>query len=209
MSKLIDLTGQRFGHLVVIKRAENSKCRQARWLCQCDCGQSTIVVGCQLRNGQIKSCGCLRREKLIQRSLRHGETHHRIYNIWLGIKRRCLKPGDSGYEKYGGRGITVCEEWRNSYVAFRDWAMANGYAEDLTIDRIDNNGPYSPENCRWTTNAEQAKNRRSTRLIEYNGKTLCIKDWARETGINYCTLFRRLSHGWSIERALTTPVQNR
>lgn len=129
-----------------------------------------------------------------------------MYRIWHGMKDRCLNKKGKNYASYGGRGITICEEWANSFETFRDWAMANGYRDDLTIERKENDGPYSPENCRWATEKEQANNRRSSRFIEHRGETHTLKEWAEIAGMSLEALKYRIDSGWSIEDALTKPV---
>ena len=168
MGKFVDLTGQRFGRLVVLKRAEN-KGERPMWLCECECGNIKTVRGCDLKNGHTQSCGCLHKEvvtSILESNVNqnsHGKRRTRLYSIWCGVKTRCFNEGRKCFKDYGGRGITVCDEWRNSFEAFYEWAMANGYADNLTIDRIDVNGDYSPENCRWITLDQQQRNKRTTK----------------------------------------------
>lgn len=139
----------------------------------------------------------------------HGETATRLHKIWSSMKERCYRSGHSHYADYGGRGIEVCEEWRNDFPAFKKWAEANGYANNLSIDRKDVNGDYSPENCRWATMREQQNNKRSNHLVSYNGATHTITEWADMLGINKTTIKERLRCGWTAEKALTTPVRKR
>lgn len=162
MAKLKDLTNQRFGRLMAICPMEKrSKSRNVIWLCRCGCGKLTTVVSGNLLTGNIKSCGCLRREKMGELSIRHGDTANgkmpRLYVIWGEMKYRCLNPNNKSYKYYGKKGISVCEEWKNSYLAFKWWAIFHGYASDLTIDRINHKGNYEPINCQWITRSENTK----------------------------------------------------
>lgn len=204
MAKMIDLTGQRFGRLTVQRIAERDAAGRATWLCYCDCGDTATVAAYSLRSGRTKSCGCLRRENMRSVATSHGGSRTRLYNIWCALKERSNTQTASNYKDYGGRGITVCDEWLRSFEAFRDWALANGYRDNLSIDRKDNDGPYCPENCRWATEKQQSNNRRSNRVLTYNGETHTLAQWAELTGIKFSTLYMRLRRGWSAERALTT-----
>lgn len=191
MGAFIDLTGQRFGRLTVIERAENKgKC--VMWKCLCDCGNYTITNSYSLRSCATKSCGCLNSELAKQRKQKHKHCEERIYHIWKNMKQRCSNANFNAYTRYGGRGITVCDEWLNDFQAFYDWAMANGYKDGLTIDRINNNKGYSPDNCRWATPKEQANNRQSNHLVTFNGKTQTIAQWADELNMNYFALYSKL-----------------
>ena len=156
--KFEDLTGQRFGHLTVIERAPNDKNRHAQWVCKCDCGKTDIVSSTALKSGQ-KSCGCA--NNIFSK---HNMYKSRLYSIYYGMKRRCYNPKANRYERYGGRGIGICDEWRNNFIVFMNWALENGYRDDLTIDRIDNDKGYSPDNCRWATYSEQNKNRQMPKM---------------------------------------------
>lgn len=190
-----DMSGKRFGEWTVIDYAGNSK-----WNCVCSCGTRKTVRTNELKNGRSKSCGCLARKK-------HDLNYTRLYKTWQNMKERCGNPNCKCYENYGGRGITICNEWRNSFRSFYEWAIANGYAEELSIDRIDVNGNYEPSNCRWATSEEQANNTRRNHYITYLGRTITLMQAAREYNIPMDTLKGRLYRGWSVEKALSTPVR--
>lgn len=201
MSKFIDLTGQKFGKLTVLKRTEN-KGRYPAWLCRCDCGIERVFIGNNLRNGYTVSCGCTRRGK---REITHGVSMVRLRGIWRAVIGRCEHKQHPAYKYYGARGIKVCEDWKIEKT-FIQWALSSGYDNSLTLDRIDNNKPYCPENCRWATMKEQGRNRRNN--VFYDGKT--IPEWAEISGIPANILYGRvLQYGWSIEKAISTPVRKR
>ena len=209
--KPIDLMGQRFGRLVVIERAGTSKNGQVIWRCLCDCGKEADVLSISLRRGLTRSCGCLSREKVSERTTArnttHGARHTKLYNTWRGMRERCENPSHKSYSDYGGRGISVCAEWQD-FTAFQKWALASGYKDGLSLDRIDSNGNYEPSNCRWADKKQQSRNRRSNHLITYKGQTKTAIEWAEQFHINRDTLAMRLKAGWSVEKALETPVES-
>lgn len=204
MCKIEDLTGRQFGRLTVIYRAENRNGRAA-WGCLCECGMRFVVIGKDLRNGHTKSCGCLRKDRASETHLIHGQTNTRLFRVWQKMISRCHSNADKDYKNYGGRGISVCDEWKKDFHSFYEWSMKSGYKEPLEIDRIDNDGDYTPSNCRWSTRKEQCNNRRNNRVITYNGKTQTVQQWADKTGVNRSTLNSRINKlHWDVEKALTS-----
>lgn len=199
MSKFIDLTGQRFGMWLVVSRASNIG-SQTAWNCLCDCGNTGVVQGNNLKSGISGSCGC--------QKVKHGQKGTRLYDIWQAMKQRCYQQSHRNYARYGGRGITVCDEWKNSSKAFFEWALANGYEEHLTLDRVDNDKGYYPDNCRWATKTEQNNNRCCNTIVEINSKAQTLAQWATETGISYQTIHKRYKRGKRGEN-LIADVQER
>ena len=218
MGNVIDLTGKRFGRWTVIKEDGRARYGGTMWLCKCDCGTIRRVNGRSLRAGLSMSCGCYGAEQRNAASVlvtkKHGGKNERLYGVWAGIKERCNNPNSKFYPLYGGRGITICNEWNNDYAMFRKWALETGYDDaaphgKCTLDRINNDLGYFPENCRWATSMTQCNNRRSNHILTFNGQSKTISEWARETGIRKDTIRRRIvQYGWSIERALTEKTHN-
>ena len=209
--KLIDHTGQRFGKLFVVGKSDKKKGKYtgAFWECKCDCGNVVIVPGSSLRSGETRSCGCLRKAMVGELKRTHGMCRTRIYRIWQAMIKRCCSPGYERYSEYGGRGISVCDEWRNDFLSFYNWSMENGYSDELTIDRIEVNGNYEPENCRWATYKEQGNNTRRNHYITFDGETHTMCEWAKIKGMKYQTLAARINiYHWDIEKALNTPVKS-
>lgn len=213
VKKPMDLKGQRFGRLVVIRQDKPiiypNKRKITKWLCKCDCGNQIVTRADSLRNGRTKSCGCLHHETLLKNIKKHGMAGSRIYITWQNMKDRCFNEKCSGYKDYGGRGISVCPEWKDSFENFYEWALLNGYTDSLTIDRIDVNRNYEPQNCRWTTREAQNRNKRNNHYLTYNGITKTISEWAADIGMDYDTLHARIKYyGWTVEQALITPVRH-
>lgn len=202
MRRFIDLTNQKFGRLTALYRLHNTD-GKTKWLCICECGNLAETSLSHLRNGGAKSCGCLHKEMMIQTFTKHNKSNTRLYNIWQGMKKRCYNINDEAYKYYGGRGIKVCNEWLNDFQAFYDWAMNNDYKENLTIDRIDVDTDYKPGNCRWATNKDQQRNKRSNNYYTINGETHCLKEWCEILNLNYYTVHNRIvRYSWPIEKAL-------
>lgn len=171
--------------------------------CKCDCGNEKDILAVHLRSGHTQSCGCFRAETAAKTRFIHGDTNERIYIIWKNMKARCLNKNHDDYPLYGGRGISICDEWKDNYINFKTWAINNHYSDNLSLDRIDVNGNYCPENCRWITQKGQCNNTRQNVILEYQGELHTMKEWSEILGINYGTLYSRIRRGWNTERALT------
>lgn len=204
--------GSKFGKLTVVgfDHVVRGKTTAWNWIMRCDCGEIRSVNPMKAIKGYTNSCGCGRTERIIAfnhvAKKTHGGRKDALYKIWRGMKKRCHCETDRDYKNYGARGIKMCDEWIEDYASFRDWAVNNGYRKGLSIDRIDVNGSYCPENCRWATSKTQQNNRRNN--VRYNifGVSMTIAEISDETGVPYGTIHQRLRHGWDIDRAACTPV---
>lgn len=203
MSNYKDLTGNKYNMLTVLRRLPN-RGNNAVWECRCDCGNITKVTSGNLKNGSVKSCGCLR---LKSTSTTHNKSNSRLYRIWAAMKQRCYNEDYVAYKNYGGRGISICDEWVNSFENFYDWAINNGYSDSLSIERINVNDNYCPSNCTWVTLTEQAQNRRTCYMFQYNNKTQNLAQWCVDLGLDYKLIHNRIFKlKWSFERAISEPV---
>lgn len=205
-----DLTGLKFNKLTVLEKA-GFKNKNTQWLCKCECGNTAIVGRGNLLSGKTKSCGCLRHREAVNKT--HGKSKTRLYYVWRNMLNRCYDAKVRDYPHYGGRGIAVCDEWKNDFQMFYEWAVANGYDEtakrgENTLDRINTDGNYEPSNCRWVSEKVQANNKRNNYNVEYNGEKMTLKQLAELTGIEYKVLYKRicLLH-WDVEKAATTKVR--
>lgn len=193
MNRVHDLTGQKFGRLTVIGINQFGT-RKTYWTCQCECGNVKNVRSDSLQNGAIRSCGCL---KLAQDRINLTKHHShkmsgtRLYGIWQNMKGRCYNPHDARYDRYGKRGIKICDEWRDDFATFYEWAISNGYSEELTIDRMDNDGDYTPENCRWATNMEQCRNRSTNINITIGNSTRTLTEWCEIFEVDFKKIVAR------------------
>lgn len=199
-----DRTGERHGRLFVLGPAHIKRRTENYWTCLCDCGTICTVPGTSLKKGDAKSCGCLKLDLVKERATIHGQSKTILYKRWNSIRNRCNNESYKRYKDYGGRGIKMCDEW-SDFEVFAKWENENGYEEHLTIDRIDNNGNYCPENCRWVPMSVQAWNKRTTTKVTYNGETLNLHEWSERTGLPHTTIRSRLDRGWSVEDTLTVP----
>lgn len=204
MKKPIDITGMKFGRLTVIRYTHSNDDKKACWDCICDCGNKINTTGKSLRSGNTKSCGCYAKEIRSVANLTHGDCRNgktKEYYIWRGIKARCLNINNKNYSLYGGRGILICKEWENDYSKFLS-DMGRAPFKKATIDRINSNGNYCKDNCRWASMKEQNNNKSNNKLITFQGKTMTAKKWSEITGINYGTIIMRLHRGWTIQKTL-------
>lgn len=203
----LDLTGQRFGRLLVLECCGRSNDGQKVYRCKCDCGSEKEIRSGNLRNGTSKSCGCLSAEMTSKRnketSTIHGGCGTRLYRIWIDMRQRCTWGKAINWHLYGGRGIKVCEEWQNDFSAFKEWAENNGYSDDLQLDRIDNDGNYEPSNCKWSTRSEQGNNRRTCVYITIDGETKTLTEWCNINGVSRRAAYCRIRAGWDGEDAVT------
>ena len=206
--KVIDMTGYEAGRIKVVERAGKNKSGNILWRYECSCGGGGIATADAIR--RMKSCGCIRKENgkefFHNFNITHGESRTRIYTIWGNMINRTSNKKNKDYKNYGGRGITVCEEWKD-YLTFKKWALENGYSDTLTLDRIDNDKGYYPGNCRWADEETQNNNKQQSRKLEYRGKIKSVEQWAKEYNINRSTLVNRLNKGMSIKEALETPIK--
>lgn len=189
MNKKYDITGKQFGYLTVIERdVKTIGERNAKWVCKCECGNYSIATYGDLRRGHTTSCGC---KKYESHNKTHGKTNTRIYKIWAHIKTRCTNPNFAEWEQYGGRGISICDEWNSSFESFFEWAISNGYSDELTIERIDVNKNYEPNNCKWITLKEQQRNKTNTVFVVENGIKISLSELAEKHNIPFKTVKNR------------------
>lgn len=199
MNRYKDLKEMKFGRLLVISRAQNCG-HNTTWNCICDCGNKTKTTSYNLIKGRARSCGCLALENIKKVNTKHGYRHTRLYNIWCGMKKRCYSTKYEHYDRYGGRGIKVCEEWKNDFVNFKNWALKNGYNDELEIDRVNNNGNYEPNNCKWKSRTMQVRNRSNTIRIEHNGECKTLIEWCKQYEVKYKLAYERYRKKWDFEK---------
>jgi len=201
MSVRVDLTGENYGRLSVSKLIRDISGKKKMWLCKCKCGSEIVVSGGNLRSGHTTQCKECALKQLAKNNVKHGGTGSKLYNVWNSITNRTENKNHKSYADYGGRGIKICDEWRD-FSTFLKWSTDSGYSQGLEIDRIDNDGDYSPENCQWVRRIENANNKRNNRWITHNGKTRTMAQWARIFNLNYKLLHKHLSRGYSFEEAV-------
>ena len=203
MPKMVDLTGEHIGRLTVVSLSGRAGNGAKLWKCICDCGKEHFATTGNLLSGSTKSCGCYRKEIVSEKNYKHGLSKNRLHGIWRGMKQRCCNPRSKDFEHYGGRGITICRKWMCNFENFYNWAIANGYDESKSIDRIDVNGNYEPDNCRWADYEIQANNRSNNNKITFRGEIHTIAEWSSILHIDRKTISDRIHKlGWSPEKAL-------
>lgn len=205
MRRMMDLTDRKFNMLTAIRPVSRTAAGNVVWECICDCGNKSTAQGSMLKNGSIRSCGCQIVPGVKKANTTHGMRYKRLYRTWINMKSRCLNNKHKSYSDYGGRGISVCEEWIISFQAFMEWALSNGYKDTLTIERIDTNGNYVSSNCRWATTKEQGSNKRNIRFLVIKGESRSISEWAELSGISKSTIRSRLQIGLKGESLLLSP----
>lgn len=198
--------GQKFGRLITLERDYSKGTHDTWWRCRCDCGNLTSVRSSHLYHGRAQSCGCIRTERLIKMHYKHGQSGTSIHNVWMSMHERCKNPNSTVYDRYGGRGIKVCDEWRE-FTPFFYWAKSNGYREGMTIDRINNDGNYSPDNCRWVDMKAQCRNRSNTYYVCFRGEMIPLISLCDKYNISYQTARQRIKKlHWNVEDAVTIPA---
>lgn len=196
-----NLVGKCFDRLTVIELAFDESYKKKKWLCQCDCGNKVVVTGSNLKSGHSTQCKACQLSSMQKGNITHDQSHTKLYYVWQGMKNRCENINHKSYADYGRRGIRVCDEW-HSFDAFQQWAWSNGYGEGVEIDRINNDGDYCPENCRWVGRLDNARNKSNNKVILYNGEKKTLSEWATHFGVNYKNLSRNLSKGYTLEEAV-------
>jgi len=208
-----DLIGKKFGRLTVVRFHRVNEKYETFWECKCICGKLIITRRCSLVQGNSKSCGCLNNElvkkRALEKSLKGRVKEERLYSIWCGMKQRCYGENSTEFNRYGKRGIRICDEWINDYKSFRKWSIANKYSDKFSIERIDNDGDYKPKNCKWATPKQQANNRSNSLFLEYKDKKQTLAQWSEELNIPYACLYRRLRGGWSVEKTFNSPSKSK
>ena len=200
MGHFVDISGEVFGRLTVHNVVKRNKHNQLIWRCTCECGTECEALGFLLRRGEKQSCGCLQKEAIAKVNYRHGKTRTKIYGIWRAMMQRCYDNNSHAYARYGGRGIAVCDKWK-SFDGF--YADMGDKPDGMSLERIDNNGGYTPENVVWASQKTQSNNRRSNVILEYMGRKQTMQQWADESGLKIQTIWARLNRGWSVDRAIS------
>lgn len=203
--KRIELTGQTINGIKILGVKGKASSGDILWNCICRCGKEFCTSGSAIKSGKTKSCGCFQKQQVKKSNSTHGGSNTLLYKIWRTMKVRCENPKSEKFTRYGGRGIKICSEWQD-FSVFRDWAIENNYSDELSIDRINNDGDYTPSNCRWVTMKVQARNTSRNRWIELNGVRKTLAEWSELTGLKRKTISGRLDRGWTVEKALTEPL---